>query len=220
MDKLLHNIHVLGEVSGLLANSLISDDYPIESKEFQFDQEMSHHFINKLEAMIRKLNKDFYFSYKHFRTHDQITLAQEHSQNGLSFWMAYTIKACLCLSNVTSNIVFSGFHEENINSARESYNKLRLAISDVVFGIICLNDYGLNYKQDDIFINNHVANMDKVWAGEKGFVDQIKTPIPPEQFPYWLFLYLGNNGELHVDESKITLPMKLDHIHIREKTSD
>lgn len=48
MDKLLHNIHVLGEVSGLLANSLISDDYPIESKEFQFDQEMRNHERPKL----------------------------------------------------------------------------------------------------------------------------------------------------------------------------
>lgn len=209
MDKLYKNISKLGEVSGDIALSLISDDFPVENNHHLLaDSDLINHKVNQLEVMIRKLNRDFHFSYKHFRTIRQMKVAEEHNQYGVSFWMAYTIKACLNLSKWASSTVATGFQERNINRAHELYIELRAGISNVVFGIINLNEYGLNFKLDDIAINKGLERLDTIWVEGKGFVFQEATPVSPEQFPSWVFLYSGNNSELHEGESKITLPME------------
>lgn len=217
MNMLQYTILRLGEKSGDIALSLLSTEHSIEDDQIQLDSEVIHQHVNHFEALIRKLNRDFYFSYKHFQSGYQIALAGDHGHKGKPFWLNYTVQACIQLSKRTSQFGRYSLNEEHTNTAREHYKELREAISNVVFGIINLNDYGLNFEQDEYLVNEKLTNMDKVLFRGNSCINVDKTPASPDQFPYWLFLYIGNNGELHVDESKITLPMKLDNIRILEK---
>lgn len=159
MNLIQHCLLKLGEESGEIATALLSIESLNTGTAVLSNCQDIHLEINGLEAVIRKLDRDFDFRFHKFVSLGHENFAAQNIDKDLAFWVMYTAKACLALSKMTSKCIQFGLQEKPNKSNLDNYMLLCNTMRDVFFGIDCLNSFGLGYVPDEQQIK---SNLDKI----------------------------------------------------------
>lgn len=194
MNLLQHCLLKLGEESGEIATALLADESLTNGVSSLSNCQEINLEINDLEAVIRKLNREFEFNFVCFQSLLHANFAHENADKGLFFWLMYTVKACVALSKMTSKVMQFGFREKHPDLIDDNYQRLCSCIRDMFFGIDRLNGFGLNYSVNEDHINRKLDKIDHYLKYSISLDCVSDMPVPQDSLPVPMKLFLNEWG--------------------------
>ena len=159
MNLLQHCLLKLGEESGEIATALLAKENLIVGVSALSNTQEINLEVNDLEAVIRKLNCEFAFEYCIQESNEHKLGACEYANKDMAFWVMFTVNSCLALSKISSKCIQFGLKEKHPDLNKDNHQRLCLAIHDVFFGIKRLNEFGLGYEVDELYISNKLIKI-------------------------------------------------------------
>lgn len=212
MNLIQHYLLKLGEESGEIATALLSNEALISGTFNSSDCNDIYLEINGLEAVIRTFEKDFDFKFLKFISLGHENFATINADKDLSFWVMYTVKACIALSKMTSKCMQFGLQEKPAESNLDNYTFLCNAMRDVFFGIDRMNTFGLGYTADEMQIK---SSMDRIehYLNDSILLGCVSNQTVLEKFlPIQLKVILDEwsySADKTLDQSKDQSPIEL-----------